>query len=126
MSVIEMRMLIWISENKWNDRIWDEEIHLKIGVVPTDEKMRESRLRWFGHVQRRAINAPVRKIELIQVEGIRHQKKKKKLRELKKGRGRPKLTLMEQIKKDSSIKEVTDNMNLDRNIMEENNTFGRP
>ena len=33
---------------------------------------------------------------------------------------------MEQIKKDSSIKEVTDNMNLDRNIMEENNTFGRP
>ena len=35
-------------------------------------------------------------------------KKKKKLRELKKGRGRPKLTLMEQIKKDSSIKEVTD------------------
>ena len=77
MSVIEMRMLIWISENKWNDRIWDEEIHLKIGVVPTDEKMRESYLKWFGHVQRRAINAPVRKIELIQVEGIRHQKKKK-------------------------------------------------
>ena len=53
------------------------------------------------------------------------KKKKKKLRELKKGRGRPKLTLMEQIKKDSSIKEVTDNMNLDRNIMEENNTCGR-
>ena len=78
MSVIEMRMLIWISENKWNDRIWDEEIHLKIGVVPTDEKMRESHLRWFGHVQRRAINAPVRKSELIQIEGIRHPKKKKK------------------------------------------------
>ena len=63
---------------------------------------------------------------MIQIEGIRHPKKKKKLRELKKGRGRPKLTLMEQIKKDSSIKEVTDNMNLDRNVMEENNTFGRP
>ena len=89
--------------------------------------MRESHLRWFGHVQRRAINAPVRKSELIQIEGIRHpKKKKKKLRELKKGRGRPKLTLMEQIKNDSSIKEVTDNMNLDRNIMEENNTCGRP
>ena len=48
------------------------------------------------------------------------------MRELEKGRGRPKLTLMEQIKNDSSIKEVTDNMNLDRNIMEENNTCGRP
>lgn len=34
-------------------------------VVPLDEKMREIRLRWLGHVQMRAINAPVRKNELI-------------------------------------------------------------
>jgi len=31
--------------------------------------MRESRLRWFGHFQRRAINAPVRKSDMIQVQG---------------------------------------------------------
>ena len=48
----------------------NEEIFLKIGVAPIDEKMRESCLRWFGHVQRRAINEPVRKSELIQVEGM--------------------------------------------------------
>ncbi len=30
--------------------IWNEEIRLKIGVVPIDENMRESRLRWLGHV----------------------------------------------------------------------------
>ena len=47
----------------------NEEIFLKIGVAPIDEKMRESCLRWFGHVQRRVINEPVRKSELIQVEG---------------------------------------------------------
>ena len=29
-------------------------------VVPIDEKMRENRLRWFGHMQRRAINSLVR------------------------------------------------------------------
>jgi hypothetical protein len=64
--------------------------------------MRESHLRWFGHVQRRAINAPVRKSELIQVEGT------------KKGRGRPKITLIEVVKNDMLIKKVTESMTSDR------------
>ena len=64
--------------------------------------MRESHLRWFGHVQRRVINAPVRKSELIQVEGM------------KKGRGRPKIILVQVIKKDMTIKEVTKSMTIDR------------
>ena len=50
-------------------------------------KKRESCFRWFGHVQRRAMNAFVRKSELIQVEGM------------KKGRGRPNITLLEVVKK---------------------------
>jgi len=49
--------------------------------------MRESHLRWFGHVQRRAINAPIRKSELILVEGS------------KRGKGRPKIILVEVKKK---------------------------
>ena len=48
-----------------------------------DEKMGKSRMRWFSHVQRRTINVPVRKIELIQVVGMK-----------KKGRGKPKITLI--------------------------------
>ena len=59
-----------------------------IGVAPIYEQMRESRLRWFGYVQRRASIASVRKIELIQVEGT------------KKDRWRTKITLVEGIKKD--------------------------
>lgn len=37
------------------------------------KKIRESRLRWFGHVQKRVINALVvaRKSGLIQVEGAK-------------------------------------------------------
>jgi N12 class adenine-specific DNA methylase len=60
-----MRILRWISENTWKDMIQNEEISLKIGVTPIDEKMRDSRLRWFDHIQRIAINALVRKSELI-------------------------------------------------------------
>ena len=55
MNVAEMRMLRWISGNTRIDRIQSEEIRLKISVTSIDEKMRESRLRWFDYVQRRAI-----------------------------------------------------------------------
>lgn len=36
-----------------------------------DQKMMESRLRWFNHVQRRTSNAVVRISELIEVEGMK-------------------------------------------------------
>ena len=91
-------MLKWISGNTWKDRIQNEKINLKIGVAPIDKKMRESRLKRFDHVQRRPINAPVRKSKLIQVQ------------EIKKFRGRPKIILVEVIKKDLSAKGVIENM----------------
>lgn len=63
-------MLKWISENTRKDKIQNEEIRKKIRVPPINEKMRENHLRWFGHVQRRATNAAVKKSELIQVEAL--------------------------------------------------------
>ena len=63
-------------------------------MTPIDEKMRKSCLRWLGHVQKREINAPVRKSELIQVEGT------------KKCKGRPKITLIEVVKNDKNVTEV--------------------
>ena len=62
-------MLRYISENKRKDGTQNEEIHLKIAAALIDDKMRESHLKWFDHIQRRAINATVRKSKLIQVEG---------------------------------------------------------
>lgn len=70
-GVVQMRMLRWISGTTWKDKIRNEEICLNIGVASIDEKMKESRLRWFDHVQRRAINVPIRKNELIQAEGTK-------------------------------------------------------
>lgn len=69
MSVDEMRILSWVSEN--------------IRVATNDEKMRESRLRWFDYVQRRAVNTLVGKGDLMQV--VR----------MKRGRGTTKITLVE-------------------------------
>ena len=53
MSVAEMRMLRCMCRNTRLDRIRNETIRRKVGVAPIEEKMRESRLRWFGHVCRR-------------------------------------------------------------------------
>ncbi|PKA50366.1 isoleucyl-tRNA synthetase [Apostasia shenzhenica] len=47
------------------DRMRNEYIQKKVGVAPIEDKLRESRLRWFGHLNRRPIEAPVRKIELL-------------------------------------------------------------
>ena len=52
-------------------------------MTPIDEKIRESHLKWFYHVQRREINTSMRKSELIQVINNNNFKKKKGRRRTK-------------------------------------------
>ncbi|KAH0467473.1 hypothetical protein IEQ34_004711 [Dendrobium chrysotoxum] len=59
LSVAEMRMLRWMSGFTLRDRIRNEHIREKVGVAPVEDKIRESRLRWFGHVKRRPPDDPV-------------------------------------------------------------------
>ncbi|XP_019235312.1 PREDICTED: uncharacterized protein LOC109215660 [Nicotiana attenuata] len=70
MNVAEMRMLRWMYGHNRLDRIRNEVIRDKVGVVPLEEKMREARLRWFGHVKRRNTDAPVRRCERLDL-GVR-------------------------------------------------------
>ncbi len=49
-QIYKMRMARWISGNVRKYLIQNDKICLKIEVTPIGEKMRESRLRWFGHV----------------------------------------------------------------------------
>jgi len=40
-------------------RINNMMITKKVGVTPIEDKMRETRLRWFGHIKRRSVDASV-------------------------------------------------------------------
>ncbi|PKA52789.1 ataxia telangiectasia mutated family protein [Apostasia shenzhenica] len=71
-------MLRWMCGYTRKDRMRNEYIRKKVGVAPIEDKFRESRLRWFGH--RRAIEAPIRKIELLDFAHVQRR------------RGRPKKT----------------------------------
>ena len=71
-------------------------------MTSIDEKTRESRLRWFGHVQRRVTNVLIKKSKLIQVEGTKN------------GGVSQKITLVELVKNDMSINEVIETMISDR------------
>ena len=82
-----MRKLRWMCGHTKLDRIRNEVFRDRLMVANISEKLREGRLRWFGHVKRRQMTAPVRSVEELTVEGRR-------------GRGRPKLSWDEQIRKD--------------------------
>ncbi|PHT39186.1 Photosystem I chlorophyll a apoprotein A2 [Capsicum baccatum] len=79
-------------------------IREKVGVTPVECKMREVRLRWFGHVKRRGMDAPVRRCERLALDGFRR------------GRGRPKKYWGEVIRRDMEQLQLTEDMTLDRKV----------
>jgi hypothetical protein len=60
MSVAEMRMLCWICGHTRKDWIRNDDIRDKLGVAQIQEKLVQHHLRWFGHIQRKPPEAPVR------------------------------------------------------------------
>ncbi|KAM1295577.1 hypothetical protein ACFX2H_015354 [Malus domestica] len=102
MGVAEMRMLRWMCGHTRKDKIRNEDIRGKVGVAEIEGKMRENRLRWFGHVQRRPTDAPIRRCDYgTEVQGRR-------------GRGRPRKTLEETLRKDLEYLDLTKDMTQDR------------
>ena len=101
MEVAEMRMLRWTCGKTMLDRIPNEVFRTKLEVESISYKLREGRLRWFGHVRRRPQSAPVRRVEALTVEGVRR-------------RGRPKLRWEDKIRLDLKKMLLSEDMNFDR------------
>jgi len=59
MNVAEMRMIHWICGHARLDKISNEVIRGKLGVASIEDKIREAKLRWFGHI--RSMDALMRK-----------------------------------------------------------------
>ena len=87
MSVAEMRMWMWMCNKTTKDKTRNANIRNMLEVAPIDDKLRENRLRWFGHICRRPTDAVVRRSDMI----IGNDNTR--------GRGKPKLTLYAVVKK---------------------------
>ncbi|KAL6541798.1 hypothetical protein OROGR_011284 [Orobanche gracilis] len=107
MNVAEMRMLRWMCGHTKKDRLRNEVIREKVRVASIEDKMMENRLRWFGHVRRRPVDAPVRRIESWRTINI------------VKGRGRPKKTWIKLIENDMRFLGIGESMAMERQIWKE-------
>ncbi|KAL5146330.1 Craniofacial development protein 2 [Glycine soja] len=103
-GVAEMRMLRWMCGKTRQDKIRNEAIRERVGVAPIVEKMVENRLRWFGHVERRPVDSVVRRVDQME------------RRQTIRGKGRPKKTIREVIKKDLELNDLDRSMVLDRTL----------
>jgi hypothetical protein len=102
LSVAEMRMLRWICGNIRRDRVRNDDIRERLGMTPVEEKLVQHRLRWFGHIQRRLTEAPVR-------SGVIRRSTNEK-----RDRGRPNLIWEESVKRDLKDWCITKEFALDR------------
>ena len=87
MAAAEMKILRWSSGHTRLDRIKNTVIREGMKVTPLDKKLRENRLRWFGHVQRREDDHVCKVVQKWKVDG-------------KGPPGRPKLRWSDCIQKD--------------------------
>ena len=83
----ELRMLRWARGNTRLDHVRNVDIWKEAHMYPMVEFLREKRLRWFGHVQRRDKDDDTRNILPMTVDG-------------KRNRGRPKLRWRDLVKDD--------------------------
>ena len=90
----EIRMLRIIKGVTLRDRVKSVDIRKELGVSSIQEKVREMRLRWYGHMQRMEDNNDVRAVGDMRVPG-------------KRPRGRPRGRWMDGVRRDMQTPRIT-------------------
>ncbi|XP_061715960.1 uncharacterized protein LOC133524124 [Cydia pomonella] len=98
----EMKMLRWAAGVTRLDKVHNEHIRGSYKVAPITDKIKESRMRWYGHVMRRDEDHVV--------------KKALSLPDSKRGRGRPLATWRSTISKDLKQAQLNEETTQDRPI----------
>jgi len=86
------------------DRIRNGVIRDVVKVALIEDRMRETRLRWFSHGKRRSVEAPVRRCERINIP------------KGKRWRGRPKRSLDEEIREELKVVGLIEDMAQDKRL----------
>ena len=65
----EMAMIRWMCDVTMRDRYPCEELRAWVGIKPSVDVMRQRRLHWFGHIERREDNSWLKKVQILAVDG---------------------------------------------------------
>ena len=101
LQTTEMRMIRWMCGVSRKERRKNTDLRNRMGVEDIVSVCRKGRLRWFGHVERKADDDWVKKCTRLEVDG-------------KRPRGRPKLTWSEVLRSDMKAADLLVNDAHDR------------
>ena len=73
MNRTEMSMIRWMCGVQLNERKKSEELRKLLGLEPVSLMIKKSRLRWFGHLERKDDNDWVKRCKTWEVEGFRQR-----------------------------------------------------
>ena len=91
----EMRMLRWMLGITLKDRKRNDDVRMTLGVACITDKVREARLRWYGHLLRKEDDDKAKKIMVAEVVGQR-------------SRGRPRKRWFDTVQRDLKMLRLTD------------------
>ena len=100
-DVNEMRMLRWQFGLTRRDKVRNEHVRGTLKIAPISNKVKENRLRWYGHIKRREAEHPIRKVMDMEIPGRRRP-------------GRPRLRWIDCVRRDMGGLGLSEDDALDR------------